>query len=67
MIVAVNGEPRELDPEATVAEAVAIAGPVPPSGIAVAVDGEVVPRARWERTKLSDGQSVEVVAAVQGG
>ena len=36
-------------------------------GIAVAVDGEVVPRAQWDETTISDGQRIEVVQAVQGG
>jgi thiazole synthase len=31
------------------------------------VDGEVVPRSEWERVALREGQSVEVVAAAQGG
>ncbi len=36
-------------------------------GVAVAVDAEVVPRTSWATTTLSDGASVEVLVAVQGG
>jgi sulfur carrier protein len=36
-------------------------------GVAVAVDGEVVPRSEWARTDLADGSRVEVVDAIQGG
>lgn len=36
-------------------------------GCAAAVDGVVVPRARWDRLVLVDGQAVEVLTAVQGG
>jgi thiazole synthase len=36
-------------------------------GVAVALDGEVVPRGEWEATALREGQSVEVLAAIQGG
>jgi len=36
-------------------------------GVAVAVDGEVVPRGDWPGTALRDGQRVEVLHAVQGG
>jgi sulfur carrier protein len=36
-------------------------------GSAVVVDGEVVPRSEWPRTTLHDGQSVELITAVQGG
>jgi sulfur carrier protein len=36
-------------------------------GIAVAVDGEVVPRARWDSYALAESARVEVVTAMQGG
>jgi sulfur carrier protein len=36
-------------------------------GIAVAVNGAVVPRAAWPRTSLQSGDSVEIVRARQGG
>ena len=36
-------------------------------GVAVAVDGEVIPRAQWEDVRLSEGARVEVLSAMQGG
>jgi sulfur carrier protein len=36
-------------------------------GVAVAVDGQVVPRSQWAATPLVDGSHVEVVNAIQGG
>jgi len=36
-------------------------------GIAVAVNGEVVPRAAWTATPLRSGDRVEIVRARQGG
>jgi sulfur carrier protein len=36
-------------------------------GVAVAVEGEVVPRGEWEERALSEGETIEVVHAVQGG
>lgn len=36
-------------------------------GVAVAVDGAVVPRSAWAVTPLADGARVELVNAVQGG
>jgi thiazole synthase len=51
---------------AAVREADATAHPAAP-GLAVALDGEVVPRAEWGETPLREGQSVEVLAAIQGG
>jgi len=37
------------------------------SGVAVAVNGEVVSRSAWESTPLSESDLVEVLTAVQGG
>ena len=60
MTIELNGEPVELEPPATVAALVARAGAAADRrGVAVAVDGEVVPRSAWDRTELSDGQRVE--------
>ncbi|MFZ1922173.1 MAG: sulfur carrier protein ThiS [Xanthobacteraceae bacterium] len=36
-------------------------------GIAVALNGAVVPRAAWHTTALKAGDSVEIVRARQGG
>jgi sulfur carrier protein len=36
-------------------------------GIAVAVNGEVVPRAAWDVTPLRSGDRIEIVRARQGG
>jgi sulfur carrier protein len=38
-----------------------------PDGIAVARNGEVVPRSAWPSTDLSDDDSVEIVTAAAGG
>lgn len=65
MTVVVNGEPRAIG-GVTVAELVReLTDEL--RGVAVAVDGEIVPRGRWLTTRLRDGQHVEVVRAVQGG
>lgn len=69
MKVTLNGRPRELGERARVPDAVAASGAAGASGrgVAVAVDGEVVPRGEWDRFELRDGQRVEVLQAVQGG
>lgn len=68
MRIEVNGEVRDVGDEATVRDVVAALGRDPDrSGVAVAVGGEIVPRADWGRTRLREGERVEVVAAVQGG
>jgi len=66
--VKINGDTRELPDGATVASVVASLPNAPEGrGVAVAVEGEVVPRARWQGTELREGANVEVVVAVQGG
>ena len=64
--VKLNGEPRELPEGSTVVQAVA-ALTAAASGVAAAVNGEVVPRGSWADTLMRDGDQVEVVTAVQGG
>lgn len=66
MTVTVNGEPREVPPGTTVAQVVATLSSEP-SGIAAAVNGEVVPRGGWAGRALAHQDQVEVVTAVQGG
>ena len=68
MTIELNGERVELGDGARVGDAVARSGADPARrGIAVAVDGEVVPRSAWDSTRLFHGQHVEVVGAIQGG
>jgi sulfur carrier protein len=65
-VILVNGERAAVDPGTTVAQLL-VTLDAPDRGVAVAVDGEVVPRGAWERTALADEARVEVVMAVQGG
>jgi sulfur carrier protein len=68
MTIELNGKPTPLPEGASLADAIAATGEdAERRGVAVAVDGEVVRRPEWERTVLRDGQTVEVVQAVQGG
>lgn len=66
--VLLNGEPVALPEGATAADAVQATGvPQNGRGVAVALDGQVVPRGEWKDTRLIDGGQVEVLRAVQGG
>jgi thiazole synthase len=68
MRIELNGEPCELTDGATLADAVRESGAETEArGVAVALDGDVVPRAEWGSTPLGEGRSVEVLAAIQGG
>jgi sulfur carrier protein len=67
-VITVNGEPRDLPPDATVADVLDALGVEPGRrGIAVALDAEVVPRGAWEATPVADGARLEVLTAIQGG
>ncbi|MCX6400240.1 MAG: sulfur carrier protein ThiS [Propionibacteriales bacterium] len=68
MSITHNGEPMEVPTAATVADLLTRLFDDPrPHGIAVAVNGEVVPRGDWAGWRLADGDAVEVVTAVSGG
>jgi len=65
--IRVNGESEPLATptvEALLAEKAVDTGQ---RGIAVALNGAVVPRAAWRDTLLKPGDSVEIVRARQGG
>ena len=62
----VNGEPWQLPTGTTVADVVARLS-AEPRGIAVALDGSVVPRTNWAATPVPAGAQIEVLTAVQGG
>jgi thiamine biosynthesis protein ThiS len=64
--VTVNGKPRQLDGPMAV-PALLESLDISAKRVAVAVNGEVVPRSDWPRTTVSEGDAVEVVRAVGGG
>ncbi len=67
-MIVLNGQQSDLRAGETVA---AIVGrldlPLDARGVAVAVDGEVVPRAQWGSFALGEHARVEVLTAMQGG
>ncbi len=68
MKVFVNGEQRQVAQQARLLDVLDVpAGAAVPRGVAVALDGTVVPRAQLSETPLHEGARVEVVTAVQGG
>jgi sulfur carrier protein len=64
--IIVNGQPRELDRPATVAQLLAQLE-MPTRGVAVEVNLQVVPRARHSEHWLADGDRLEIVSLVGGG
>ena len=66
MKLLVNGDRKEVAEGATIADLVKEME-TPRSGVAVAVNGEVVPRAGWKEASLAEGDHVEVLSAIGGG
>jgi len=65
--IRVNGETEPLAAATLAALIEAKAIDSGQRGIAVALNGAVVPRAAWPQTALRPGDSVEIVRARQGG
>jgi sulfur carrier protein len=67
-LIWLNGRPAEGLDGATIADLLADLGvEAAARGVAVAVDGEVVPRAEWPRRPVPEGARVEALTAMQGG
>jgi sulfur carrier protein len=66
MIVELNGDRTDV---ASGTHVGTLVDGVAPSrkGVAVAVNGDIVPRSAWDGTGLSEGDRVEVLGAAQGG
>ncbi|MFD4292145.1 sulfur carrier protein ThiS [Rhodococcus sp. NPDC058505] len=63
--ITVNGEDHQLSEPMTVAQLLTHLD-LPDRGVAVAVDGAVVPRSSWDRN-VEKGWEIEILTAVQGG
>lgn len=66
MKVRVNGEDHELAEGLTLADVVRVIGSRV-DAVAVARNGEVVPRARLEAERVAERDTIEVIRAVGGG
>lgn len=64
--IIVNGEAVDLERPATIDVMLERRG-IRPERVAVALNGEVVPRAKWHDKPLEEGDRVELVKAVSGG
>jgi sulfur carrier protein len=66
-MIVLNGEPRDKD-GATIVELLADLGVENRArGVAVAINGEIVPGAEWPRRRVDEGDRVEALSAMQGG
>jgi sulfur carrier protein len=66
MTIVVNGQHHDLPDHATLTDVVARLTTAS-RGVAVALNGSVVPRGEWPSTALAESDQVEILTAVQGG
>ena len=66
MDIRLNGEPRTLDPGASIADLLRLEG-LADRRVAVEVNGAIVPRSRYAETSVAPGDKLEIVGAVGGG
>jgi sulfur carrier protein len=64
--IVINGQRHQVPDGGSLASAVSLVTTAA-TGVAAAVNGDVVRRAAWESTRLAAGDQIEVVTAVQGG
>ncbi len=67
MFIEVNGERREVSDDITLHELIERILAFAPERLAIELNREVAPRARWSDTKLREGDRVEIVHFVGGG
>nr|WP_300499968.1 sulfur carrier protein ThiS [uncultured Rhodococcus sp.] len=65
-MITVNGEDQVLPGDLTMRQLLEHLS-APEKGIAVAVDGTVLPKSRWDLTTVEKGSKIEILTAVQGG
>ena len=66
MNLTINGERKELQGPSTLIQVLSALG-LATVGVAISVNGEVVPRSEQETKKIQSGDVIEVVRAVGGG
>lgn len=65
--IVLNGEPTRAE-AASVLELLRARGVDPERrGIAVALNGAVLPRGRWGSTPVAEGARIEIITPMQGG
>jgi sulfur carrier protein len=67
LFIRVNGQDEPLQARSVAALLAQKEIPTDMRGIAVALNGRVIPRADWPGTPLAAGDAVEIVLARQGG
>ncbi|WP_421246008.1 sulfur carrier protein ThiS [Aeromonas sanarellii] len=66
LTIRLNDKAQPLAAGQSVADLLAAQG-INPQGVAVALNGAVLPRGRWAETRLTDGDELHLFTAIAGG
>ena len=67
MKVTINGTDRQVAAGTRVADVVTELAGARRTGIAISLNGEVVPKSRWPEVVVGEGDRLEVLSAIGGG
>ncbi len=67
MNIELNGETKVLEKEVTLVVFLEDLLKEKMTGLAVAINGSVIPKTKWETTSIKNEDRVELVRATQGG
>ena len=67
MIIYVNNKKYSITDGSTIADAIVQIENMPTTGIAIAVNNEVVANKLWGEVRLSDGDKLTIIKAFYGG
>jgi sulfur carrier protein len=67
MNVFVNNEIREVKNQLSISEFLTENQLNASKGVAIAINNEVIPKARWATTRLKENDRISVIRATQGG
>ena len=65
--IRINGNIERIEDDSTLYSYLQILGLQDRKAIAIALNGEVIPREQFSQTKISVGDSLEIVRAIGGG
>lgn len=67
MNVYINNKQYSFDSELSIADAIKQIDGIPASGIAIALNNDVLPASQWATTTLTDGDRLTIIKAFYGG
>ena len=67
MTISLNNQTQEIEAQTVLSELVFLHVGEKQKGIAVAINGQVIPKTSWEQTLVSENDDILIIKATQGG